>query len=155
MKKSPQYLRRTLRQAHALQARYTALGAPSTQNIRNPLPMRKLVVSVLPVLPDLDAIVNVQTTTKCKFNGRTFTRKTNGKAYARDIVPLDQWRKNGMTVDDVMGDLERRGFIVRSATTVRCMLSQALGSRWSNVQSVSQPNGTGRGRPRKLYFATE
>lgn len=153
MKKSPQYLRSTLRQAKALQARYTALGAASTQNIRNPLPMRKLVVSVLPVLPDLDAIVNVKTVTTCKFNGRTFTRKVNGKAYARDVVPLDQWRKCGMSVLDVMGDLERRGFIVRNQGTVACMLSQALGSRWSKVQSVSQPRPLGR--PRKLYFATE
>lgn len=153
MKRSPSYLRNTLRQAHALQARYTALGAARTQNVRNPLPMRKLVVSVLPVLPDLDAIVKVQTVTVCKFNGRTFTRKTNGHAYARDIVPLDQWRKAGKSVLDVMGDLEAKGFIVRNQGTVACALSQALGSRWSKVQSISQPRPLGR--PRKLYFATE
>ena len=71
MKRSPSYLRNTLRQARALQARYTALGAPTTQNVRNPLPMRQLVVSVLPVLPDLDAIVDVQTVTTTKFNGKS------------------------------------------------------------------------------------
>ena len=154
MKKSPQYLRQTLRHAKALQARYDALGAPRTQNIRNPLPMRKLVVSVLPVLPDLDAIVDTETVTTCKFNGKTFTRKTKSKAYARDVVPLDQWKKHGMTVQDVMSDLEQRGFLVRSETTVRCMLSQALNSKWSKVQAVSELQGR-TGRPRKLYFSTE
>lgn len=154
MKKSPQYLRQTLRHAKALQARYDALGAPKTQNVRNPLPMRKLVVSVLPVLPNLDAIVDTQTVTTCKFNGRTFTLKTKGKAYARDVVPLDQWKKNGMSVQDVMDDLEGRGYLVRSEITVRCMLSQALNDRWSKVQAVSERQGR-TGRPRKLYFSTE
>jgi hypothetical protein len=115
--------------------------------------MRKLVLSVLPVLPDLDAIVNVRTATTCRFNGRTFTKHGSTKAYARDIVPLSQWRKAGKSVLDVMGDLERKGFIVRNQGTVACALSQALGSRWSNVQAVSQPRPFGR--PRKLYFATE
>ena len=115
--------------------------------------MRKLVLSVLPVLPDLDAIVTVRTVTTCKFNGRTFTKHGSTKAYARDIVPLAQWRKAGKSVQDVMGDLERKGFIVRNQATVGAALSLALGSRWSNVQAVSQPRPLGR--PRKLYFATE
>ena len=68
-------------------------------------------------------------------------------------MPLDSWRKAGMSVQDVMGELEAKGFIVRNQGTVSCMLSQALGSRWSKVQAVSQPRPLGR--PRKLYFVTE
>lgn len=153
MKKSPQYLRSTLRQAHALQQRYHALGAPTTQNIRNPLPIHRLVLEVLPVLPDPETIVPVVTETRFTFKGKTFTKREKGYQYAKDIVPQTQWQKHGKTVEDVMGDLERKGFIVRSRVSVAMALSQARVS--GAIESVRQPRNGKRGKPRSLYFATE
>lgn len=143
-----------MRQAKALQLRYDALGASHTQNIRNPIPMRRLVVSVLPVLPSLNTIVETETVTKIKFNGKTFTRKTKGKAYARDVMPPEDWKKYGMTAEEVINDLQDRGFIVRSKNTVHCMLSQALKFRWNKVQAISEFRTGRRGKPRKRYFST-
>lgn len=115
--------------------------------------MHKLVLEVLPVLPDPNNVVAVVKETRFTFQGRTFTKREKGYEYAKDILPQTQWQKHGKTVEDVMGDLERKGFIVRSRVNVAMALSQA---RVSGIcESVPQPRNGQRGKPRSLYFVTE
>lgn len=154
MKKSPKFLHQTLRQAKALQARYTALGAASTQNIRNPLPMHKLVLGVLHQLPDPNTVVPVVTETRFTFHGKQYIKKAKGFEYARDIMPRSQWEKKGRTVSAIVADLERLGYIVRNPSTVAVALSQ--GANRHKIASVRQARRTGqRGTPRSLYFIAE
>jgi hypothetical protein len=154
MKQSPQFLRKTLRHASALQARYKALGAPSTQNIRNPLPMHKLVLGVLNKLPDPNQIVPVTIDTRFTFHGKQFVVQSKGFEYAKDILPRAQWEKKGKTVQSVVADLQRLGYIVAKPSTVAMALSK--GARHDKIASVrhSTPGG-GRGNTRSLYFIAE
>jgi hypothetical protein len=117
------------------------------------MPLHKLVLTVLPVLPDPQTIVSVTRETKFTFQGRTFTKREKGHEYARDIVPHAQWQKHGKSVDDVIGDLERKGFIVRSRGSVAQTLINARID--GAIEAVKQPRYGQQGRSRNLYFATE
>jgi hypothetical protein len=114
--------------------------------------LRKLVLAVLPVLPDPDTIVPVTTTINFSFRGKNYTKRAKGYEYARNVVPPSQWTKHGLSVHAIMAELEAKGFLVRSEHTIRCTLSQARSL--GRIESVPMPH-RGLGRPRSLYFATE
>lgn len=146
MKKSQTYLNRTLEQAHALQARYNALGAPRTQKIRNPLPMQALVLTVLPKSQTVQA--NPITLTP-------YARQMLGPSVVGAIerfnakVAGNKSRLTGLTVNEVVSELVAKGFIVNKQHVAQT-LSNSKHDPLSDVGSVQAPyNGQGR---RFLYF---
>jgi hypothetical protein len=146
MKRSQNYLTRTLKHAHALQARYDALGAPRTQKVRNPLPMQALVQTVLPKSKTIQA--NPVTLTP-------FARQMLGPKVVAAIerfnakVSGSTSRLSGMTVNQVVEELEAKGYIVNRQHVAQS-LSNAKHDPFSAVGSVQAPyNGQGR---RFLYF---
>ena len=144
----------TLRQARKLQKRYTRLGAATTQNVRNPIPMHTLALSTLPLLPDPNATVPVVIETRFTFNGKLFIDRSKGFKYVRDIVPHDEWQQGGKTAQDVMNDLTKAGYIVRSKAVVAFALSIARAC--GKIAAVKQLGSIARrGKPAALYFATK
>lgn len=150
MKKSQTYLRNTMRKARVLQGRYNALGASSYQSVRNPLAMRELVLTVLPVLPNPLAIVSVKRQTRLTIAGKTYIKNEIAREFARDAMPADAWQKKGLTVEQVMAKLESKGYIVNLGN-VACGIQ--LARQAGHVASVPGP-WTGY-RPKSLYFVTE
>ncbi len=146
MKRSQNYLTRTMKHAKALQARYDALGASRTQAIRNPMPMHALVQTVLPKSKAVQA--NPVTLTP-------FARQMLGPKVVAAIerynakVSNTPSRLTGLTVNQVVEELEAKGYIVNRQHVAQS-LSNAKHDPFSAVGSVQAPyNGQGR---RFLYF---
>ena len=144
-------LRSALRKAHKLQAKYNALGSPSTQRVRNPFPMHVLAATVLPVLPNPNSIIPVTLNFSFTFQGKKFVKREMSQEYARDIIDSTVWTKAARSPRQVMADLQAMGYLVGSqgSVTQSLMLARSLGK----VASVPQMRALGR--PRNLYFATE
>ena len=106
--------------AHDLQRRYTALRAASTQNVRNPLPMWKLVIDALPVLPQKYEQVKVRLSVK----GQKFIRSLP----AHLVFDETYWEKHSFTVEDVVSKIQSAGFIAKR-NTVAMTLNHLLRSR--------------------------
>lgn len=126
--KESKYLKDTMDLAHELQFRYNILGAPQTQNVRNPMPMHQLVLTVLPTLPDPSAIVEAKQIIKTTVLGKSFLKTQTVKVNAYDTLGRAYYNTHGLSVDEIMGILEAKGFIAH-----RSSVTMALNSaRWNN-----------------------
>lgn len=151
MKINTPYMAETMMQAQVLQARYHYLKAAGTQNIRNPLPMRELVKTVVPVLPKPTALVNFETRTKLTIDGRDFIKKELKVDFAKSILPANYWQKHAVSKNEVFEMLTKRGFIVNKAT-LGVFISQAHGIQSLRVKKQVPAGHEKRGSSYKLYF---
>jgi len=118
-------------QAKNLQQRYTYIGAAKTQNVRNPLPMHQLVLEVLPSLPVPTAIVDTKIRTKLTIAGRQFVKQVNAKSFAKDVLPPDFWKKNAVTAQEIVENLQSRGFIANIGSVRNALQGQAKSMRFN------------------------
>ena len=86
---SKQHMQSLMALAATLQRQYDILGAPTTQNIRNPYPMHKLIVGVLP------------------------THKLEGITAETIKAKIEEWgyRVNNSTLCAVISQMEKSGRI--------------------------------------------
>lgn len=152
LKKNGAYLARTMRRASDVQSRYFALGAPWTQNVRNPLPMHQLVLTALPVLPSPNAVIPVKKTIRTTALGKTSVRHIEEKQYAFDALGIEHYESKGVSVDDVVQKLRAKGFIAMRGT-VAMALNQAAHN--GVVESIQSRKVEGKlGRPTSRYFVS-
>lgn len=151
MKINTPYMAETMMQAQVLQARYHYLKAAGTQNIRNPLPMRELVKTVVPVLPKPTDLVNFETRTKLTIDGKNFIKKELKVDFAKSILPTNYWQKHAVSFNTIFRTLKDRGFIVNRGS-VRTALYTTSGLK-SVRNETRNKKGLSRVKdPRKLYF---
>jgi hypothetical protein len=159
LRKGKQYVKTTMAVAKDLQARYDALGAPATQSIRNPLPVRELIKTVLPVLPN-----RYYAAFECKFNavimlgGKKMVIPHTHSVSASEVVGHEFWKNNGMTCHQVVDALRNKGFLVTTAA-VQVALSNGsvpvdkmgtLGDGGIKYETKKFPGK--RGRKSHIYF---
>lgn len=123
MNKSSRYLRNTMTKATALQGRYNALGASPYQNVRNPMPMHQLVLTVLPTLPLPSAVIPVHKATRITALGKSFVKHSDDKAYAIDALGHSYWEGKALSVDEIVAKLQAKGFIVQRGTVAMALNS--------------------------------
>jgi len=140
-------LKATLAKAQDLQRRYRKMGAPHTQNVRNPYPMHILVASILPELPDRGDSFTVKA--KLTAFGKKFTKHV--EVTAEDALGHDFWDKRALTVEQVCDTLRSAGFLAKEIT-VRQTLSNLRRESWTHVESTTSRKHAGMGRPKSLYF---
>lgn len=89
--------------ARGLGQMYSTLGCGPHQRVRNPFPMRELVKAALPRMsvPTHDDIAPFM-------DGRT-------------QAALNRWKSKAKTVNQIMADLQARGFIVNKAGIVMAL----------------------------------
>lgn len=152
MKKS-NYLTRTLKQAHHLQGRYDHLGAGVHQGIRNPLPMRELILTVLPVVSSED-VAAVQSLPRLTKLGKAFTSTKVAKLQQKiQALTAEAQSTVGITIDEAIAKLEERGFFAKKMT-----VSMALNNaKYHNGVDTIRCNkvGGGRGSSHVRYFVRE
>lgn len=110
MKSRKQFVKQTLAAARSLQADYDILGAPSTQNVRNPVPMWALVQQAL---PKSSVLATVKITATINGKRRSFSYKSN--------VPTEKFGvglSNGLTIEEVVQTIRDHGFIARRGNVV-------------------------------------
>jgi hypothetical protein len=121
LKRGKQFVTTTMAKAHEVQIRYNTLGAPWTQNVRNPLPMPQLILAVLPVLPASHSVIPVRKTTRLTALGKSFTSHVDGKMFAIDVLGNDYYKANALTVDEVCEALRKQGFIAHRGTVAMAL----------------------------------
>jgi hypothetical protein len=108
MKSKIQFLKKTLGSARSLQADYDRLGAPSTQNVRNPDPMWALVQQALPkknviAIGNLWAIID---------------GKRKSIAY-KALIPVEKFGDDvpsGATVEELVQTIKDHGFLAKKGS---------------------------------------
>ena len=145
-------LRNTLRDARSLQAQYSVMGAPSTQNIRNPLPLHELILIVLPELPHPNGCISVERKLKFTVGGKTFIKKQMTVETVKSLVPASTFKNNGRTAAEVIQDLQNMGYIVHPPSVTAALVS--LKSR-NKISGVNGDRINSIGRPPMKYFATK
>lgn len=108
MKSRKQFIRKTLAAARSLQVDYDILGAPSTQNVRNPVPLWALVQQAL---PKKNVLATVRITATINGKRRSFAYKAN--------VPTEKFGAdlpNGFTIEEVVQSIRDHGFIAHKGS---------------------------------------
>ena len=150
LKRGTQFIATTMAKANEVQTRYDKLGSPWTQNVRNPLPMPQLILSVLPTLPAPNSVIEVRKETKLTALGKSFVKVSDDKAYAHDILGHSHWEQNALTVDEVVEALRQKGFFALRGTVAMALNS---GRYNANVQSMRFTKASGgRGSSYCRYF---
>lgn len=150
LKRGKQFVATTMALANTVQSRYTKLGSPWTQNVRNPLPMPQLILSVLPTLPAPNSVIEVRKETKLTALGKSFVKHSDDKMYAHDVLGHSHWEENALTVDEVVEALRKKGFFALRGTVAMALNS----ARYvGGVESIrcQKPEG-GRGSSYCRYF---
>lgn len=144
------FTRTTLAKAHELQGRYDQLGASAYQAVRNPLPMHKLVLTVLPTLPLPSSQITVDREIKTTALGRSFIRHQTATDSAYDALGREFYEQNALSVDEVVAKLQAKGYIVRHGTVAMALNN----GRWNaNVQSMRFNRDSQTGMRKNVSFA--
>jgi hypothetical protein len=151
MNTNTRYMAETMDLAHDLQDRYNHLKAAGTQNVRNPLPLRLLVLTVIPTLPRPTAIVDTQVRTKMTIAGRDFIKTFERKDFANNVLPPDYWTKKAVSAHEVYAILKKRGFIV-SKGSISQFVSKVPGIQSIRVKRQVPVGHDARGTSYKRYF---
>jgi len=154
MNTKSQSFRNTMIKAQELQASYDRLGAKSTQNVRNPIPMRKLILTVLPTLPAPTDKILVEYTANLTTLGKRFNDTVRVNVPAHEVLGGHKfWEENALSVDDVMTRLQAQGFIVNRGSVA---MTLSVGKYRSHVNSVQFQSVQGiMGRPISRYFVQQ
>lgn len=108
MKSRKQFIKDTLAAARSLQVDYDTLGAPSTQNVRNPIPLWALVQQVL---PKKTVLATVKLTATIDGKRRSFAYKAT--------VPTEKFGtdiSNGISIEEVVQSIRDHGFIAHKGS---------------------------------------
>lgn len=149
LQKSSKYIKNTMAKAAEVQARYNEIGAPSTQRVRNPIPMHKLVLSVLPVLLNPEVMVPVEKKVTLTVTGKKFVKTIQDMEPLGKVLGDDYYLHIGMTVNEVQLKLCQMGFIATRSTVA---LALSLSPQVHSVAGKSD-NFT-LGRPQSRYYLT-
>lgn len=139
MKLRKQFIKRTLASARSLQADYDILGAPSTQNVRNPVPMWALIQQAL---PKSNVLATVKITATINGKRRSFSYKSN--VPMKDFGGMDS---QGFTVEEVVKTIRDHGFIAHKSTvavTINQLKAQGLVTAVRQVRPSKNPNRKGK-----------
>ena len=128
------------------------MGAPSTQNVRNLLPLHELVLIVLPELPDPNGCIPVERKLKFTVGGKTFIKKQMTVEPVKNLVPASTFKSGGRTAAEVIQDLQSMGYIVHPPSVTAALVS--LKSR-NIIGGVNADRTNPFGRPPMKYFATK
>lgn len=151
MKKTP-LLTQALQMAQSLSRHYAKLEVASTQNVRNPLPLRELVQIVLPTFLDISTPIPVVKTVKFTFKGKQYVKHITGTEMAENLLPAETFYGDGKTASQVTQDLVAMGYIVNPAS-----VSQTLCSLRSQGKIFGYADDTAAeyGRPPTAYCILE
>jgi len=136
-------------EAKDLQGKYNVLDSPKTQNVRNPFPMRVLLQNELAPLPLNQFHVKYPNTSSI----RQKVRVRVGKKYVSVIAAIgvaDLINQAGKTPDEIISDLESKGYIVNRSTAHQ-MLSNL--KSWGLIDGIpDKTKSYPAGRPPFKYF---
>lgn len=144
---SSKTIKNTMKRAKDLQQRYKKMGAPGTQNVRNPLPMRLLVLEVLPMLP-LPYDRMAKRAIKLTSLGKKFAKGQKTISALR-LFGKQFWEDQSLTTEEIVNELRNKGFITNDRS-VKCAISTAM--QQNNISFVDY-KGNRNDRQRRLYFA--
>jgi len=144
-----QVLRDALTAARCTRSFYKELGVASTQNVRNPYPLRVLVAQCLAVLPCPTDTVMLNAKVSTTVNGQKFVKHIHVNQTAKDIIPASVWLQQSKTSRQVEDDLRAKGYIV-----TRGSVASALSAcrRIGLVTFVRSPKTGHIGKRPSLYF---
>src|SRR5512137_1713837 len=125
MRRGTKFLATTMAKANEVQSRYAKLGAPTTQRVRNPIPLHQLIFAVLPVLPHPDSFVEAKRCVTTTALGKTFVESQMTKLPASEILGTDHYEKHGLTIDEVCEALQSKGFFALKGSVAVAL--QSLG----------------------------
>lgn len=113
MKSRSQFIKETLASARSLQVDYDILGAPATQNVRNPVPMWALVQQALPKKTVL-ATVKISATIGGKRKSFSYKANVPSEKFGNDVP-------NGSTVEEIIQTIRDHGFLARKGNVMNAI----------------------------------
>jgi hypothetical protein len=140
-----------MEKARDLQVEYNMLNSPATQRVRNPFPMWKLVLNILPRLSDPFARIPIQETVTVIALGNVITQKKNTQHRpAWRVMDKNYWETNALTVSEIVERLQSRGFAANRGAVHLALVH----NRYSyNVKSfASRERSNAKGKPYSKYF---
>lgn len=138
--------RSILSSAHALQAAYTGMKAPKTQNVRNPFPMHTLIRCILPThdaakAGKLQSVLSIGKS----LVGSNLVSKAVARQFRKALVEARS--QAGLTPTEIADTLTAKGFLVNRLTVKTTLHSMG------GIGSIPQAAPAGvRGRGESLYF---
>lgn len=133
-----------LTSAKATRKHYAIIKAPTTQNVRNPLPMHTLLRQVLPTLPD--EFTTVDCTITAKINGAVYETTVAVPAFTIAENNPNLWADNGaLTVKEICAKLEAMGYAASQPLVSQTLSKYGFGSARGTKTGAIGP------RP-KTYF---
>ena len=132
--KNQKQMRAALPVANKLQSMYNAMGIASTQNVRNPLPMKELVKLVLPVIHTRGIFFDGSPVRVMAF-GKRVTVIPQSFVSPETIFGNDYISKQAKSTDTIVEELKQRGFVVNSRQAVLTALCTS-----ANVKRINAPD---------------
>ena len=125
-KNEKQFSQGTMTLAKDLQKRYNVMGAPGTQNVRNPFPMKTLVAQQLPHLEGPDSKIRVTRLAYLTKNGEKFFQGLPDESIlAREVLSPAYWEKNAVSVQEMTAKLQSQGYIVKPGAVAMALSTLA------------------------------
>lgn len=146
-----QLLKTALQSASVTQNLYDTLGAPTTQNVRNPQPLHLLIGSVLNKLPTL-SFVAFEGKQIVTFKGKT--KEVSGRFYvdAEEFFGKNYRTKLTFTVREIIALLRQKGYIINCEQSVQQVMSAGKIPGLAYF-SGTKPKGKMGYPPRRYYIA--
>lgn len=121
-----QFAKDTMTKAKDVQKRYNLMGAPGTQNVRNPFPMKTLVAKRLPHLVGPDSKIRIVRSAYLTDSGKAFLQGLpNDTATAREVLPKSYWETSAISVQEMTAKLQSEGFIVKPGAVAMALSTLA------------------------------
>src|SRR5512137_2182528 len=155
MRRGTKFLATTMAKANEVQSRYAKLGAPTTQRVRNPIPLHQLIFAVLPVLPHPDSLIQAKRSTRLTALGRTFVETKMEQVNAYDLLGSAYYEKNAISIDEVCEALQSKGFFALKGSVAVALQSYGIKSmRFTKPRTAhEQQYGLRRNSSYCRYFA--
>lgn len=155
MKRGSKFLATTMAKANEVQTRYAKLGAPTTQRVRNPIPLHQLIFAVLPVLPHPDSIIKAKQSTRLTAFGKSFVQSKLVDIPASEVLGLDYYEKHAISIDEVCEALRKKGFFALKGSVAVALQSLGIKSmRFTRPRTAhEQRYGLRRNSSYCRYFA--
>ena len=139
--------KRALANANTTQGNYNRLGAASTQNVRNPIPLREIIQRTLPKLPG--EYIFFRGELALKAYGKTVCKDQMCCADTKDFLGEGFLERNAMTFRQLVTAIKSQGYLVNSENSLRVILATAIpGLATVNLPKVNME----RGRAEKGYY---
>jgi hypothetical protein len=99
--------------------------------------MHSLIKTVLPVIPNEHSLIETEVTTKSKVLGKYKVFKKKVKMFAKDIYPDNFWEQKALSVNEIVYELRRKGFLASYSNVRNALKDQACSSRFVNKKGWS------------------